>query len=487
MEPVLTPDAMAVADQRTIAAGTPVALLMERAGGAVAWEVRRALRGCYGARAVVVCGKGNNGGDGLVAARALARWGARTQVFELAGGVDPRELTRALATAHVVIDAMFGTGLQRALEGDAAMIVDQLRDWDGLTVAVDIPSGIDGLTGAVCGAAVHADRTVTFAAHKPGLLFEPGRAHAGEVRVADIGIDLGPDGEAPLPLGFFDDLDVAACLPPRAPGAHKWANAVMVVGGSGGMTGAPMFASHAAMRAGAGMVWCGIPGDAAARRAGGSEVVTRALPDAAGALTSNAAGVVLAAIDRFGAIAVGPGLGTDQSVGPAVRELVERVPVPLVLDADGLNALAGDLAPLRARRAERRATVLTPHDGEYARLVGSPVGEDRIGAARALAARTGAVVLLKGPGTVVADPGGRAALNPTGSEALASAGTGDVLTGMVAAFLARGVPAFEAAAAATWVHGAAADHVREVTGPTGLVASDLVAAIAPTLLALYDN
>ena len=289
MEPVLTPDAMASADQRTIAAGTPVAILMERAGVAVAWEVRRALGGGYGTRAVVVCGKGNNGGDGLVAARVLARWGVRTQVFELERGVDPRELTRALANANVVIDAMFGTGLQRELEGDAAMVVDQLREWDGLTVAVDIPSGIDGLTGAVRGAAVHADRTVTFAARKPGLLFEPGRAHAGEVRVADIGIDLGPDGTEPLPLGMLRTGDVADLLPPRAPGAHKWANAVMVVGGSGGMTGAPMFASHAAMRAGAGMVWCGIPGDEAARRAGGSEVVTRT-PDNDGVLAPEAAG-----------------------------------------------------------------------------------------------------------------------------------------------------------------------------------------------------
>ena len=157
----------------------------------------------------------------------------------------------------------------------------QLRDWDGLTVAVDIPSGIDGLTGAVCGTAVHADRTVTFAARKPGLLLEPGRTHAGAVHVADIGIDLGADGDEPLALGCFDDVDVAACLPPRPPNAHKWSNAVMVVGGSPGMTGAPMFTSHAAMRAGAGMVWCSIPGDDAIS-SGSGEIVVRALADALG-------------------------------------------------------------------------------------------------------------------------------------------------------------------------------------------------------------
>ena len=229
---------------------------MERAGTAVAWAVRGALRGCYGMRAVVVCGKGNNGGDGLVTARVLARWGARVRVFALEDGVDERELAHALSSAHLVVDAMFGTGLQRALDGDAAMVVDRLRDWDGLTVAVDIPSGVDGLTGAVRGGAVHADRTVTFAARKPGLLFEPGRSHAGEVTVVDIGIDLGPDGADPVALGCFDDFDVARCLPPRAPGAHKWSTAVMVLGGSPGMTGAPMFTSHAATRSGAGMVWC---------------------------------------------------------------------------------------------------------------------------------------------------------------------------------------------------------------------------------------
>jgi NAD(P)H-hydrate epimerase len=195
----------------------------------------------------------------------------------------------------------------------------------------------------------------------------------------------------------------------------------------------------------------------------------------------------VAALDRFRAVAVGPGLGAGDRVQELVRDLLARAAAPVVLDADGLNALAGDLAPLEARRADGRVTVLTPHDAEFARIAGAPVGNDRIAAARALAARSGAFVLLKGPGTVVAEPGGRAAINPTGSEALASAGTGDVLTGIVAAFLARGTPPFEATAAAAWVHGAAADAVRDFTGPTGLVASDLVVAIAPTLLALNET
>jgi NAD(P)H-hydrate epimerase len=350
-------------------------------------------------------------------------------------------------------------------------------------IAVDIPSGVDGLTGAVHGTAVRAKSTVTFAARKPGLVFEPGRSHAGDITVADIGIDLGDDGAAPPPIGCFEADDVRQALPTRAPTAHKWAAGVMVVGGSGGMTGAPMFVSHAAMRAGAGIVFCGLPGNDSANRAGGTEVITRALPATPeGALAPLAADAVLAEISRFRALAVGPGLGSDPAVRRVVCALVAEARIPLVLDADGLNALNGDLEPLRARQTFGVPTVLTPHDGEYARLVGQPVGDDRIAAATRLADRSGAVVLLKGPGTVIAAPASaRVALNDTGSSALATAGSGDVLTGVIAAFLARGMPAFEAAACAAWVHGRAADRVAESMGVAGVLAGDLVEALAPIL------
>ncbi len=375
---------------------------------------------------------------------------------------------------------MFGTGFRGALGGDAAFVAEQLVAWDGPTVAVDIPSGVDGLRGLALGPTVRAARTVTFAARKPGLVFEPGRSYAGEVVVTDIGIDLGP---LPHP-GLVTDDDVRAWLPRRAPDAHKWRSGVMVVGGSGGMTGAPMFVSHAAMRAGAGIVWCGLPGDDAARAASGTEVITRPLSATPnGALARNGAEPVLAAIGRFGALAVGPGLGSDPEVGFPVRALVAEARVPLVLDADGLNALAGDFAAFDARRTLGAPAVLTPHTGEYERLMGRPVGDDRIEAACTLAERSGAVVLLKGPGTVVAAPGGPVALNPTGGAELATAGSGDVLTGIVAGFLARGMPAFEAAAAAAWVHGATADRLVATDGP-GLVAGDLVRGLPRTLQAL---
>jgi NAD(P)H-hydrate epimerase len=478
---------MADADRHAIAAGTPVEVLMERAGRAVAWTVRRTLTGTYGRRVLLVCGKGNNGGDGLVAARVLASWGVRTEVFELAAGLDRRRFARVLDGADVVVDAMYGTGFRGALEGDAAWVVEQLAARSGEVVAVDIPSGVDGLTGSAWGPVVRATRTVTFAARKPGLVFEPGRSLAGEVVVADIGIAVDDGDDAPLALVGADD--VREWLPSRAPDAHKWLSGVLVVGGSGGMTGAPMLVSHAAMRAGAGIVWCGLPGADAARAASGGEVITRALPaDPRGGLARHAVEPLLADAGRFAAVAVGPGLGGvgDPDLQFVVRTLVAEATPPLVLDADGLNALAGDFTSLQSRRTRGHPVVLTPHAGEYQRLMGAPVGGDRLAAARALAERAGAVVLLKGPGTVVADPDRAVALNPTGGPELATAGSGDVLTGIVAGFLARGLDAFRAAAAAAWVHGRTADRIVADDGP-GLVASDLVAGLGRTLQELGVN
>ncbi len=472
MKPLLTPAEMGEADRRTIEAGTPVEVLMDRAGHAVAWGVREIAGGVYGRRAVVVCGKGNNGGDGIVAARVLRGWGVRVDTFKLEDGIDAPRFERALARADVFVDAMYGTGLNGALQGDAAWVATTVAARPVLVVAVDIPSGVNGLTGAVDGVAVRADRTVTFASRKPGHLFQPGRAHAGVVMVADIGIDVGMPA-----AGMTEAADVAAWIPRRAPDTHKWAvGGVMVVGGTLGMTGAPMLVSRAVMRAGAGIVWCGVPGEDAAAAASGTEVITVALPATAeGALDARAASTVLRDLDRFGSLVLGPGLGRDERTQSAVIQLVADAPVPLVLDADGLNALRGDLAPLRVRHTMLEApAVLTPHDGEYTRLVGEPPGNDRIAAARRLADATDAVVLLKGPATVIAEPGaGRIAVNPTGGPWLASAGTGDVLSGIIGALLARGCDAFGAAAAGAWIHGRAADRA----GHTGMIAGDLIEAI----------
>jgi ADP-dependent NAD(P)H-hydrate dehydratase / NAD(P)H-hydrate epimerase len=465
MQPVLTPAEMGEADRRTIAAGTPVEVLMERAGRAVAWTVRREMAGTYGRRVVAVCGKGNNGGDGLVAAQALRAWGVRLDVFTLDGGVDRQLCERALLRADGFVDAMFGTGFRGSLEGDAAWVARAADAVLGPCVAVDIPSGVNGHTGEVEGEAVHASHTVTFSALKPGLLFEPGAAHAGEVEVADIGIDLG------TPSTFVPEaIDVALALPDRAPDAHKWLSGVLVVGGSGGMTGAPSFVSHAAMRAG--IAWCGVPGAEAAARASGTEVITKALPATPeGALDEPGAAEVLKAADRFRALVVGPGLGRDDRTAAAVRRIVAESTIPLVLDADALNALAGDLGPLRARTSP---AILTPHAGEYVHVAGEKVGPDRLAATFRLAERAHAIVLLKGPGEVIADSNsGRAAINTTGGPWLATAGTGDVLSGIIGGFLARGTDPFWAATGGAFTHGRAAD----VAGHTGLVAGDLIAAL----------
>jgi len=472
MEPLLTPSEMADADRRAVASGTSIAVLMERAGRAVAWEVRRVLGGTYGQRATVVCGKGNNGGDGLVAARVLRGWGVRCDVFELALRPERDEVLASLDRTDVLVDAMYGTGFTGVLDGIAAEVAHRS---DGIvTVAVDIPSGVDGSTGATNGPAVQATTTVSFAARKPGVCFEPGRSRAGEVRVVDIGIDVGEPAQH-----VVEERDVATWLVPRPPDAHKWSAGLLVVGGSAGMTGAPLLVGEAAMRVGAGIVWCAIPGGsghAADLDTGATELVVKEMPSTGDGALASIPSDVLTALERFRAVVVGPGLGPAEETRTAVRTLVAAVPSPLVLDADGLNAFSGDAAALRRRPGP---TVLTPHAGEYQRLLDAPVGPDRLAAARRLAEATGAVVLLKGPGTVVAEPGagGRTAVAVNGPAALATAGSGDVLSGIVGGLLARGLGPFEAAAGGAWLHGRAAD----LAGHTGLVAGDLVRALPASL------
>jgi NAD(P)H-hydrate epimerase len=461
---------MAAADALTIAAGVDETVLIERAGAAVARAARRLLGWIYGRRVVVVAGKGNNGADGVVAARLLDGWGARVDVLRLAEGIDPDRLSRSLGRADLAIDAMFGTGFRGPLVGEAASVATALDRALLPVLAVDIPSGVDGCTGAVAGPAVAATATVCLAALKPGLLFHPGADYAGDVEVADIGIRP-PDPS----IWVAADDDVAAWLPRRPAESHKWSvGAVFVVGGSEGMTGAPMLSARAALRAGAGLVIAGLPGKAAVH-ASGAEVITRSLPATpGGALDETGSKEVLDGLGRFGALVVGPGLGLKKPTAAAVRRLVAEAPVPLVLDADGLNALAGDLDPLLARSAP---SVLTPHAGEYERLAGEAVGDDRLEAARRLARKARSFVLLKGSRTVISAPNGQSAINLTGGPWLATAGTGDVLSGMVAALLARGMAPFEAGTAAAHLHGRAAD----VAGHAGLVAGDLIEALPRVL------
>lgn len=428
----------------------PVDVLVDRAGAAVARAALDLLGGAYGRRTVVVAGPGNNGADGRVAAARLARRGVRTTVFDVA------DAPPVLPEADLVIDAAFGTGISRAY--------DAPDPGAALVLAVDIPSGIHGDTGRAVGRPMRADLTVTFAGLKPGLLLGDGPAHTGAVRIADIGLDV-----SRATIHLVDDASAAARWPRRRRGAHKWHQAVLVVAGSPGMTGAASMAAEAAQRAGAGMVRLVSPGVGHAPDAP-REVVTVLVDEA---------GWADALVDDPGkvhAAAVGPGLGTSMATRHQIRTLLAGLRVPVVVDGDGLTALGADAAAVLAQR--RAPTVLTPHDGEFARLAGAPPGDDRIADVRALAQATGAVVLLKGPTTVVAGPDGRVRLARAGDERLATAGTGDVLTGIVAALLAGGLDPLDAAAVGAHVHGLAG---RTAPAP-GAVASDVIAGI-PLVLA----
>jgi len=437
--------------------GTSFDVLVERAGHAVAHAARLLMGGTYGRRVVVVAGKGNNGADGRVAARRLEERGARVVVF------DAERAPMLLADCDLVIDAAYGTGFRGEYFAPTTRAP---------ILAVDIPSGIDARTGEAHGRPPRAAATVTFGALKPGLVLEPGRSYAGDVSIVDIGlhVERSHDIDSRL-LGVVEPDDLAAWVPRRDVTAHKWKNAVRAIAGSRGMPGAARLACAAAYRSGAGIVHLssiGVAGDIEVP----TEVVYRQLPDAD---WSRAA---LADIDRFAAALVGPGIGRGDELVDELVDFVAGCPKPLVIDGDGLTLLGasrdgrhGDAADVIARRAA--PTVLTPHDGEFSYLVGAPPGVDRITAARDAAARLGAVVLLKGPTTVVADPNGDALVVASGDERLATAGSGDVLTGIIAAYLARGATALHAAAAGAHAHAAT---LRDLPD-SGVVASDLVAEL----------
>jgi ADP-dependent NAD(P)H-hydrate dehydratase / NAD(P)H-hydrate epimerase len=458
--PVLTPSEMAGVDR---AATEPVDVLVERAGYAVASASRRLLGGTYGKRVVVVAGPGNNGADGRVAARILARSGAAVRILE----VKQLQAGERLPEADLFVDAAFGTGLSRPYSppdpGSSAVL------------AVDIPSGISGETGVPVagGDAVVADVTVTFAALKPGLLIGPGPEHTGSIEMHDIG--LGDLASEAARAWLVTDADVQRMLPARPREAHKWQSAVQIVGGSPGMPGAPLLVAESALHAGAGYAWVGVPGSPPGGGLPPGEYVGHDLP------AHDWAETAAAGASRAKALVVGPGLGasalgTEGSKASPVAELLGSTDLPAVVDADGVNSFDG-LDAVRSVTANRRSPiVLTPHAGEFAHLTGSPPAEDRFASVREAARRSGAVVLLKGSTTVVAHPDGRVLVSTSGSSRLATAGTGDVLSGVIGAFVARGVPVFEAAALAAHVHGRAAS-----LGPVeGLVATDL-----PVLVSLW--
>ena len=474
--------------------GVPGLELMERAGAAVTRAVE--VHSADGPVAVV-CGKGNNGGDGLVVARQLRDAGREVAVVcvaplgELSGdaranlerlpGDDPVSLAdgaEAIAGASLLVDALLGTGFAGEPHGATAIAIEALNSSTAPVVAVDVPSGVDASTGIVAGVAVRAAVTVTFHAAKPGLWIRPGKSFAGEVHTVDIGIPRGAPASAAI--GLITDA-VRERLPRRGAESTKFVSGqVVVAGGSRGLVGAPCLASRASMRAGAGYVIACVPRSLQDVVAGTAtpELMTRGVAERDGALAGEAVDEVRQGLRPGGALALGPGLGRSDDAVAFARGLARQADAPMVLDADGLNAHAGRLLDLAARS---QPTVLTPHAGELARLLSldsSEIERERLRHARAAAEQSDAVVVLKGDDTLVACADGRVGVSAGGSPALATAGTGDVLTGVIAALLAQELDAFTAACVGVWLH---AEAGREAAGRQGaiegVIASDVIEAL----------
>ncbi len=497
--------------------GLSVLQMMENAGAGVARIAAGELAACKGRRVCVIAGKGANGGDGFVAARHLMGAGADVKVFctvppgdvrgeasvnaaiwtKMGGRVTrlstPGDIERhsaEISSADVIVDAIFGTGLSSEVKGVVSGIIDLINGSQATVVAVDIPSGIDASTGGRLGAAVEADVTAAMAAPKIGSYLYPGRAHSGRVEVVDIGLspefmDDGPKGNAVL----ITDALVSATLRPRGVDAHKGScGHLLVIAGSAGMTGAAYMSGVGAMRTGAGLVTIALPESLnVVMEAKTTEVMTRPLPETTGQRLGLVSydGLVDALAGKTAAI-IGPGLGASDETIELVSRLIKIIDKPLVIDASGLDAISTKLHLLKR---SKYPVVLTPHPGEAGRLLGISsleVQSDRVGAARAIAKESGAVVVLKGAGTVIADSSGSVFIGHTGNAALATAGTGDVLSGMIGAFLSQGYGAIEAAYCGVHIHGLAADEIKKSGVEAGMMATDLLPVI-PIVLATLSG
>lgn len=497
--------------------GLPGLVLMENAGRGVVEIIARERPALATLDVRMVCGAGQNGGDGLVVARHLLGRGARVTVLlamppekitgdaavflkvvrhlapdaivDLSRETRADEWQRRLAGAAVIVDALFGTGLRAAVEGIPALAIAAINATPALRVAVDIPSGLDADTGEARGAVVHADVTATMAARKLGLVLRAD-APVGRIEVVDLGVppDGALDGAARLgPFAYWlEAADIAARLPLRLPTWHKGtAGHLLAIAGSVGKTGAGLLVARAALRAGAGLAT--IATTAAAQAAFDAKVISEMTTCYAQAedADGNSFADLAAQAARMKAVVIGPGIPTGEGMAALVRRLVAELERPLVVDADALNLLALDAAEIL--RKARGPRVVTPHPGEMARLCGCStvdVGRDRLGIARRFAADAGAIVVLKGARTIVARPDGTAYVNPTANAALGTAGSGDVLAGTIGGFLAQGLDPTDAACVGVFVHGAAADLATQSVGSRQLMASDLPDAVARACEAL---
>lgn len=507
---------MRALDQSTIAHGTPGHVLMERAGLGATQALTQLLPFLRkrGRRALVVAGKGNNGGDGFVMGRALRRRGVRTEVVllaratdvhgdaernlrayvrgrgslaELTAAADLGLLAAAIAKADVIIDAILGTGLNSAVSDFYAEAIELINASGVPVCAVDVPSGVNADTGQPMGTAIQAEATATFGFAKIGHVLFPGARLTGRLALVDIGLAPAAIEEHPGQTWLLESTDAARLVPVRSPEAHKGdCGHLLILAGSHGKTGAAQLATRAALRGGAGLVTLVGPASLYPVYAGGViEAMTETLPDVDGRIRFDEQRL-RRLLEGKTTLLVGPGIGVDDDVRKVVRWLIAHAMMPMVLDADALNCISEDTRILREAKAP---LVLTPHPGEMARLVGistAAVQSDRVGTARAFAQAHACTVVLKGARTVVAAADQQVWINPTGNPGMASGGMGDVLAGLTAALLAQGLRARDAACLGVYVHGAAADSAAEENGQIGLIASDLVARIPRELMRLAE-
>jgi len=505
-------------DAETIATICPGLELMERAGRNVATFILHKFEP-EAKKAVIFVGSGNNGGDGLVIARYLSEAGWNCSVHLLkppekftpdasknyqrfqrilekrAGVVEfdanrsdwPKRAAEDVADADVLVDAIFGTGISGAPRGKALEMIEFANGLAGPMVAVDIPSGVNGTTGDAEGGAIVADHTVTIGTPKTGLLFHPGKSYAGEVTVVDIGFPEEVIDKHGSGVFLLDRIEAAYRLPYRAPDAHKFnAGTLLLIAGSDQYRGAALLAGEAALRMGCGMVYIGVPASIRPQiDVGLVEAITFPLPETAeGTVAPDSAAALAPYLERADAIAIGPGMGRNDETDRFIRDFVATAGKPVVVDADAITAFAGRGEELAACDTE---IVITPHSGELKRLLGTDIPEsppERIEVTSALAETLGLALVHKGAPSLISAPGEGLWINTSGSSALATGGTGDVLTGMVGGLLAQGADPMDAACTACFLHGKAGEFAAEDHGVRGVIASDLLLYLGAAVLEL---
>ncbi len=482
----------------------PSLILMENAGLRVLERIKSVIGELNNARIIILAGKGNNGGDGLVLGRHLINAGARVDTFVLGEpqnlstdayinysilarmtdslfplrvDEDLERLRTILWSADLIVDAIYGIGFRGSLNDFETGIAAMVNGSRALVLSVDIPSGVEADTGKVQGVAIKADYTVTLALPKLGLMVEPGSEYRGELTVADISIPKRLLEDDKFKLNLISEAMVQRLIKPRSPESHKGTYGhALVIGGSTGMTGAVIMTSYAALRTGAGLVTAAIPESLLPiLQAAIMEVMGRPLPQTSiGTISLEALPIMEELLGTVSVCAIGPGMSRYQDANSIIRSLIEKSEVPILIDADGLNALEGDTAILKDRPIP---IVITPHPGEMSRLTGlamADIQQNRLDIARHYAAEWGITVVLKGNKTVVASPSGEAFINTSGNPGMATAGSGDVLSGIILGLMAQGMEAPSAAWAGVYIHGRAGDQAKAINGQRGLIAGDLL-------------